>query len=660
MVDGGIRFLVAGSLRVGAGVLTLATVLALGLPAQSVPAVEVEAMVSGGLVAEVQVASEVIASPSATPSDESTMLVTWYGDGGSRCSDDTVTVFPTCAPFGRVVNADGSPVSEAFRLGGNNAPNYYGAPYSTWNPRDREWLTHWNSYAPGDQSATQGGLFLRRVSASGEPLGSVFATTANMVDEAGTTVENLLTFPSNPSLLWLPDAGEWLLLGFFNRSQLGPSAVGYMRFEADLTPITPTWVKIDNSISRAYGVFGALAADGSIGMIYRQPTGDIVFRRMTVGATVSVSAPSVVALNANINRVGGDIAYDPTDNSFLVSYVGAGGLDLRVARVSVEDAPTLTEHPLFDYAAAASASLTVTGVNRSWLAIDNVARELHVVQHAFAGADSLAVHLKFDADDLSPISFGTLGENVAAVGDPAKLRAAGRPVIAQTGDSIAFAYMSWANTWQQSTHKHFVLAGFLVEGASGGSGVVSAPAPYEGPVLARASSRAASVGERVLVTGSNLAGVTRVEVGGVLAESLEVTEAGLSFVLPQVAAGVQDLVVISPFGRLTVQGFIEVLASAAQVSTEVRSSVVSLPGASTAKVYAVGLVGAGKVTFVVNGREVAWVRAADTSDPKLRIPSSGPMAGVSYLVRTVPLVAGKNVIEIYVEGERVRRVAYSR
>jgi hypothetical protein len=29
-------------------------------------------------------------------------------------------------------------------------------------------------------------------------------------------------------------------------------------------------------------------------------------------------------------------------------------------------------------------------------------------------------------------------------------------------------------------------------------------------------------------------------------------------------------------------------------------------------------------------------------------------------VRTVPLVAGKNVIEIYVEGERVRRVAYTR
>jgi thermitase len=112
----------------------------------------------------------------------------------------------------------------------------------------------------------------------------------------------------------------------------------------------------------------------------------------------------------------------------------------------------------------------------------------------------------------------------------------------------------------------------------------------------------------------------------------------------------------------TMAGDVVTLAVATTVtgSASLRGWAARAAGASTAKIYARGVLGAGKVTFVVNGREVAWVRAADTSDPKLRIPQSGPMAGVSYLVRTVPLVAGKNVIEIYVEGERVRRVAYTR
>jgi len=35
------------------------------------------------------------------------------------------------------------------------------------------------------------------------------------------------------------------------------------------------------------------------------------------------------------------------------------------------------------------------------------------------------------------------------------------------------------------------------------------------------------------------------------------------------------------------------------------------------------------------------------------------MAGIGYLVRTVNLVGGKNALEIYVEGERLRRTAYT-
>jgi hypothetical protein len=79
-----------------------------------------------------------------------------------------------------------------------------------------------------------------------------------------------------------------------------------------------------------------------------------------------------------------------------------------------------------------------------------------------------------------------------------------------------------------------------------------------------------------------------------------------------------------------------------------------------AKLYLVDVVGAGKIQYILNGRELGWVRAIDATDPKLRVPSSGPMAGRAYFVRTAQLAPGKNVLEVLVDGERVRRVAYTR
>ena len=74
-----------------------------------------------------------------------------------------------------------------------------------------------------------------------------------------------------------------------------------------------------------------------------------------------------------------------------------------------------------------------------------------------------------------------------------------------------------------------------------------------------------------------------------------------------------------------------------------------------AKIYAKNVVDAGKVQFFFNGKEIAWVNATSESDPKLRTAN-----GAHYLVRTVDLVLGqKNVLEIYLDGERIRRTAYS-
>ena len=74
-------------------------------------------------------------------------------------------------------------------------------------------------------------------------------------------------------------------------------------------------------------------------------------------------------------------------------------------------------------------------------------------------------------------------------------------------------------------------------------------------------------------------------------------------------------------------------------------------GDGTVKLYARDVVGAGKVQFFHNGREVAWIRAVDATDPKLNVVSDG-------MVRTRALVSGRNVFEIKVNGvQLVRRIA---
>jgi hypothetical protein len=101
---------------------------------------------------------------------------------------------------------------------------------------------------------------------------------------------------------------------------------------------------------------------------------------------------------------------------------------------------------------------------------------------------------------------------------------------------------------------------------------------------------------------------------------------------------------------------IEVAASAVDLSFGVWTKKFGL---DQGKMYAKNPIGQGKVQFFVNGKEVAWVRAANDNDRKLRKVTEGPMAGVSYLVRTVDFVKGKNALEIYLDGKRVWRAAYT-
>jgi hypothetical protein len=72
------------------------------------------------------------------------------------------------------------------------------------------------------------------------------------------------------------------------------------------------------------------------------------------------------------------------------------------------------------------------------------------------------------------------------------------------------------------------------------------------------------------------------------------------------------------------------------------------------KVYAKNPIGKGKIQFMFNGEEIAWVRAENEEEPKLR-----QAQGFYYLVRTVELTPEKQAIEIYLDGERVWRAAYT-
>lgn len=78
------------------------------------------------------------------------------------------------------------------------------------------------------------------------------------------------------------------------------------------------------------------------------------------------------------------------------------------------------------------------------------------------------------------------------------------------------------------------------------------------------------------------------------------------------------------------------------------------------KLYAKNVIGLGKVQFFMNGEEIAWIRAEDETDPKLRVITEGHMKGATYLVRDRDLPVGKNVFEIYLNGERIERRVASR
>lgn len=177
----------------------------------------------------------------------------------------------------------------------------------------------------------------------------------------------------------------------------------------------------------------------------------------------------------------------------------------------------------------------------------------------------------------------------------------------------------------------------------------SVTTPYAGPLVISVTEKLAP-GEELIVSGSKLDSVTQLKLGDYILKISSKTPEALRANLPaDIAVGTYQLEIISGSGRLLVQQQIVVTENLARSIT---AWTVLKDG--YAKVYVKDLVGAGKVQIFLNGAELAWVRADSADDPKLK------SAGLrSYLVRSAYLDTGKNIIEVYLEGERIRRVAYT-
>lgn len=184
---------------------------------------------------------------------------------------------------------------------------------------------------------------------------------------------------------------------------------------------------------------------------------------------------------------------------------------------------------------------------------------------------------------------------------------------------------------------------------------ISAPAPYTGPIItAPAVTSTVAAGSTMTLPGTNLETVTEVEIDGVKIPATVNATGQLEFEIPAaLAAGDYDLVVVSSSGRVTLSGAVKVsgtVSESVQATGDPVGSTKRMEN-NTVKAWAFNAAGAGKVQILLNGEEIAWVRTNDPNDPKLRD---------GYLVRTINLEMGKNVVEVVVDGETIRRTVYTR
>lgn len=179
---------------------------------------------------------------------------------------------------------------------------------------------------------------------------------------------------------------------------------------------------------------------------------------------------------------------------------------------------------------------------------------------------------------------------------------------------------------------------------------------YSGPILDNAPQTVTSLGGEVSYRGSNLASVKDLIVDGISMEITNLTDGSLTVQIKPLAPGNYSIQLQSDTGTVTVQDAL-IVTIEIQEYVGPGTFVTKRISDTEIKIYAKDMVSLGKVQFFVNGREIAWVRALDESDPKLRVVV-GDGDELYYLVRTV--VLDKRLrIEIKVDGQRAKFATYN-
>lgn len=190
----------------------------------------------------------------------------------------------------------------------------------------------------------------------------------------------------------------------------------------------------------------------------------------------------------------------------------------------------------------------------------------------------------------------------------------------------------------------------LAAGASACVAISSSPTTYQGPIVLGAAGEA-EIGSEVTLQGSALGEVSGASIDSIDCPIVTQSESSLTISLPdELTPGSKDLTLNSASGKIVIQGALKVSRQAGESFTKSKVSI-NRKG-DMVRYFVQNPVGLGKVQFFLNGKELAWVRALDGFDPKLK--------RMGYFVRTRALVSGVNKTEIRVANRLVKTQTFTK
>ena len=328
---------------------------------------------------------------------------------------------------------------------------------------------------------------------------------------------------------------------------------------------------------------------------------------------------------------------------------------------------------LMSISVAIPAQATLTVSSPPTLSIDQATGEITINSLTWSDNGAGASRIRACPSQISAQSTATTS-TTNAVSQCATLFVASGSVVPATNLNSAYIsvpppqggqpqngnYTDFASSYPFIVHRFYTTAtpNFVwsasVEWLGAGSStedVVSTP-PYTGPVLqAPGATKPVAAGGKLIIPGSNLSGVSSVEIGGQASQVVVNSDSELEVVIPAgLAPGKYDIIVVSDSGRLTVQDGLTISAGAATTPSGDLKPSTRLKEDNTVKVYLFNVIGNGKVQIFLNGKEIAWINPKDSTDPKLKD---------DYFVRTLKLDDGKNIITVVRDGVQVSRKAYT-